>query len=95
MALREQFKDPYALGYRELEKWIAELSTGRSSKDKPQRAAKKRARLDIAGHQVEWAQSGDKLTLVIPGVSEDPSSDQLRAILERLIRDLTEGLPSS
>lgn len=87
-ALKAAFPDPYKLGYRDLESWIAGLSNDASSPKRTSATAPKAMKIDVHGHRVEWKRKKDSLVLTIGGVDEDPDA----AALEKLIGDLVKKL---
>lgn len=89
--LSKQFPDPYRLTYRDLEAWIANQSAKASASNRVRSTPKKSTKIDVAGHSVELKQAGRRLILTISDVLEDPDPEQVRSLIEGLVRQLTNS----
>lgn len=87
-----QFPDPYRLTYRDLETWIANRSATKASRAKPVGSSpQKSTKIDVAGHIVELKRAKGRLIMTISDVLEDPDPEQVRDLIEGLVRQLTSG----
>ena len=89
-ALKETFPNPYELGYRDLESWIASLSNDASPPKPSAAATPKGMKIDVHGHRVEWKRKKNRLVLTIGGVGEDPSADDLQKLVGAVLQKLAK-----
>ena len=88
--LRDEYPDPYKLGYREIEAWITRSANGQpQAKSMIKPTSRGGAKIEIDGRLIEWKRRKNSLVLTIPDVDEDPSAEILKRLLEDLVQELT------
>jgi len=84
--LRETVSDPYALSYREIERWLTRLTKKPAKKAA---ASPSKVKLTFGDRQVQWQQTGRKVTLVIPDVPARLDPDEMCDAIQALIDDMS------